>query len=477
MSFPRKRESTLFLVRVVCKKVDTMRKISRRRFLKKVTAAAAGAVSFPYIIPSSVLGADGSTAPSNRIVMGCIGVGGQGTHNMNAFMRNSDVQIVAVCDVDRESNTYYGGGTAGLEPARRKVESYYAGKKEAGTYKGCAAYKDFRELLARNDIDAVTVCTPDHWHGLISVAAAKAGKDIYCEKPLTNTIAEGRAVCDAVNRYGRVLQTGSHERSNDSARFACELVRNGRIGKLHTIHVNIPTDEAHHAKIIASKAPQPLMPVPQGFDYDVWLGPTPSQPYTKMRCHFWWRFILNYGGGEMTDRGAHIIDLAQLGNGTDDTGPIEIVGRGKAPDNGLFNVFMDYEFECKYANGVKLIGRNKRTRGVKFEGTDGWVFIHIHGGQLKAEPKSLLQEFIRPDEIHLGRSPGHHQDFLNAVKTRRQPMAPAEVGHRTATICHLLNIAMLTEQKLQWDPQREQITNDSDANRMLARPMRSPWHL
>ena len=179
----------------------------------------------------------------------------------------------------------------------------------------------------------------------------------------------------------------------------------------------------------------------------------------------------------MTDRGAHIIDLAQLGNNTDDTGPIEIVSEGKAPRDGLFDAFDEYKFECKYDNGVRMIGQSSDTRGLKFEGSDGWIFIHIHGGRLEAEPKSLLQEFIGPNEIHLGRSPGHQRNFLDAVKSRRQPMAPAEVGHRTATICHLLNIAMQTGRKLKWDPQREQIIGDTEADSMLARPMRSPWHL
>ena len=451
--------------------------MTRRQFLKAAAGSAAGAVAFPTIIPAVVLGRGGRVAPSDRIVMGCIGVGGQGTFNMNAFLANPAVQVVAVCDVSRESRDYYGADLRGREPAQRRVESHYAEQTVAGRYKGCATYRDFRELLGRDDIDAVTVCTPDHWHGLISVAAARAGKDIYCEKPLANSVAEGRAICDAVARYGRVLQTGSHERSNDSVRFAVELVRNGRIGRLHTIRVNMPNSDPHHLEVRASGAGQLPMPVPDGLDYDMWLGHTPRDYYTRMRCHFWWRFILNYGGGEMTDRGAHIIDLAQMGNDTDHTGPVEIMGIGADADHGLFNTFMSYQFECRYANGVRLIGGSQGPRGLKFEGTDGSIFIHIHGGRLEAEPSSLLREFIGPGEIHVGRSPGHHQDFLNAVRSRRPPMAPAEAGHRTATICHLVNIAMLTGRTLNWDPIKEQITNDAAANRMLSPPMRSPWHL
>ena len=452
-----------------------MRKINRRQFLKKSAALTPAVLGFPYIVKSSVFGADGSTAPSERIVMGCIGMGGQGTYNMKAFLNNPDVQVVAVCDVNRGNASYdmlyqAPGSTAGREPARVIVNNKYGNRD-------CATYNDFRELLCRDDIDAVSVCTPDHWHGLISIAAAKSNKDIYCEKPLVNTIAEGRALCEAVTRHGRVLQTGSHERSNDSVRFACELVRNGRIGKLHTIRVNMPNSDSHHLEILKSNYPQPTMPVPDGFDYDMWLGHTPWVEYTQRRCHFWWRFILDYGGGEMTDRGAHIIDIGQLGNNTDDTGPIEISGSGKAPDKGIYDTFMEYNFECRYANGVRLIGGSSGNRGLKFEGTDGWIFIHIHGGRLEAEPESLLKESIGPNEIHLGRSPEHHRNFLDSVKTRRQPIAPAEVGHRTAAICHLVNIAMLTGSKLKWEPDTEQIVNNVDANRMLARPMRSPWRL
>jgi predicted dehydrogenase len=454
-------------------------KMNRRRFLKQAASAAIGGVVFPYIIPARAIGAEGVVAPSNRIVMGCIGVGSQGTGNMSAFMRIADVQVVAVCDVDKEySGIGSDGRRFGREPARKLVEKHYGEQSPGGTYKGCAVYNDFREVLTRSDIDAVTVCTPDHWHGLISAAAAGAGKDIYCEKPLVNTIAEGRAVCNAVKEFGRVLQTGSHERSNNTVRYACELIRNGRIGKLHTITINMPNNDPHHLQIIKTNQPQPVMPVPAGLDYDMWLGPTPKADYTRKRSHFWWRFILEYGGGEMTDRGAHIIDLGQFANATDDTGPVEIWGTGKrAPGGGLFDAFMEYDFECRYANGVRLVGVSKGPRGLKLEGSEGWIFIHIHGGRLEARPDSLLREEIGPGEIYLGRSVSHHQNFIDAVKARRQPFASAEVGHRTATICHLVNIAMMTGKRIIWDPVAERITNDAEANRLVEKPMRSPWRL
>ena len=436
-----------------------MKNIRRRDFIKTVSTVAAVS-GFPAVVPASALGLNGSIAPSNRIVMGCIGVGGQGTFNMKAFLSEPDTQVVAACDVDKDH----------LEKARQTINERYANQD-------CKPYTDFRELLARDDIDAVTVCTPDHWHGLIAMAAAKAGKDIYCEKPLTNTIAEGRALVDTVQRYGRVLQTGSHERSRPNARYACELVRNGRIGKLHTIWINLPCNDPHHIEIQKDVGPHPPEPVPDVFDYNFWLGHTPWYPYTSKRCHFRWRFILDYGGGEMTDRGAHVIDLAQLGNGTDDTVPIELDARGEAPPGDLYNAFFNYKFECKYANGVRMIGTTATPRGVKFEGSDGWIFIHVHGGNLEAEPNSLLREQVGPDEIQLGRSPGHHRDFLDSVITRRRPMAPVEVGYHTAVICHLLNISMQLGRKIKWDPEKDEVIDDLTAQAKLYRAMRGPWHL
>lgn len=432
-------------------------KTTRRDFLRKAGAVSLGALAFPYIVPSSAFGADGAVAPSNRIAMGAIGTGGQGTWNLRNFLGNPGVQMLAVCDVDK----------AHREPAKNAVDEKYGNKD-------CAAYNDFRELLARPDIDAVCIGTPDHWHGYICIQAAKNGKDMYCEKPLVNTIAEGIAVREAVHRYGRVLQTGSHERSRPNARYACELVRNGRVGKLHTIHVHLPWDEKRPALLNAEDIP---MPVPEGFDYDMWLGPTPWVAYTERRCHFDFRYILEYSGGEVTDRGAHVIDIGQLGNNTDDTGPVEVKGKGEFLNKGLFDCAFKYEFEFTYANGVRMLCTQNEPRGVKFEGTDGWVFVHIHGGNLEASRPELLREVIGPNEEHLGRSPGHHEDFLNAVRTRGVPFASVEVGHRSATMCHLANIAMLTGRTLKWDPVQERVTNDDTAQRMTYRPPRSPWRL
>lgn len=439
--------------------MSKQRSLSRRGFLRRTGAMAAGAAAFPYIIPASARGADGHVAPSNRITMASIGVGGQGTYDTRALMSLPDVQYLALCDVDKGHR----------EAAGKVVQDYY--QQKTGKAQAIDLYNDFREVLGRDDIDAVMVAPPDFWHAVISVAACKAGKDIYCEKPLANSVPEGRAVVDAVRRYGRVFQTGSHERSRDNARYAAELVRNGRIGKLHTIRVNMPID--NHGPI----GPQPEMPIPEGFDYDMWLGPARPEPYTEKRCHFWFRYILDYSGGEMTDRGAHIIDLAQLGNGTDGHGPISIAGEGWFPEDGLFNTAMGYQFEFEYENGVKLIGESKAPRGIKFEGDDGWVFIHIHGGHLEASRPSLLKEVIGPEELQLGRSRGHHANFIDCVKTRTDPMAPVEVGHGTAVMCHIANIALKRGKKLDWDPVAEQFTNDDEANRMLVPSMRGPWRV
>ncbi len=433
---------------------------SRRKFLRCGSVTAAAALAAPYIVPASALGRDGKAAPSDRLVMGCIGTGGQGVGNMRRFLGEPDVQVVAVCDVDQ-----------------RHRERAAAIANEHNKNQDCAQTGDFREICARDDIDIVTVCTPDHWHALATIAAVTSGKDVYCEKPLANSVGEGRAICQAASQSKRIVQTGSHERSNSNARFACELVRNQRIGELKTIKVNMPCEQQHHQKVRALTTMPPPEEVPEGFDYDMWLGHTAYVPYTPLRCHFWWRFVLAYGGGEMTDRGAHIIDLAQLGAGMDHTGPVHFEAMGVASKTSLYDAFFDYRFVNTYANGVKLIGDTAGPRGVRFEGTDGWVFIHVHGGKLETEPASLLQEEIGTDDIQLGRSPGHQRNFVDAVKSRGEPMAPAEVGHRTASICHLNNLAMGLGRALTWDPDTEQVADDDDANRLLTPDMRDPWTL
>jgi len=440
--------------------------LTRRRFLKNTAALA---VAAPCILPSSALGGEGRPAPSERITMGSIGLGGRGTVNFSTFLGRGDVQILALCDVDKGSMRYEDAWYRGLEPARLDAEKRYAALKSSGSYKGCDTYTDFRELLARDDIDAVVIATPDHWHGPIAVAAAKAGKDIYCEKPLCLTVADGRAMAEAVKRYARVFQCGSQRRSDAKCRFSCELVRNGRIGKLHTVKVGLPG--GHWIRSNAKKTNE-LEPVPEGFDFELWLGPAPWSPYTFNRCHWNWRWNRDYSGGMVTDWGAHYIDMAHWGMGTEETGPIEVQGKGTFPDAGeLWNTATGFEFECLYGNGVKMVVKNAGG-GVRFEGTDGWV--DLEGG---TNPPSLAKSAIGPNEVHLYESNDQHGNFIECVKSRRRTAAPVEIAHRSITPAHLGNIAMLLGRKLKWDPVAERFLDDPGADRFLARPKRAPWRV
>ncbi len=414
-----------------------------RRDLLRAAAWAGTAVTVPSFVPSSVFG---PAAPSNRITIGCIGVGNMGSSDLKAFKANPNAQVVAVCEVDAQR----------LEEAR----------KLASIDKG-ACYSDFRELLARPDIDAVTVVTPDHWHVPICLAAVRAGKDVYCEKPLTLTILEGRILANEVKRYGRVLQTGSQQRSSAEFRQACELVRNGYTGDVKTVIAGLPSN---NRKCEPTWKPEP---VPEGFNYDMWLGPAEWAPYHKQRCHYEFRFLLDYSGGQVTNWGAHHLDIAQWGLGTDDTGPVRIVGQGEFPETGLFTTATKVHFEMTYASGVKLICKTGGS-GTRFEGTKGWV--DVKRGKLETEPASLKTQTIGAHEMHLYESRNHHQNFLDCIKSRQAPIANVEVGHRSATLCHLGNIAMLLKRPLKWDPVKEEFLGDDAANRLRWRPRRAPWN-
>lgn len=446
---------------------------SRRRFLK--TSAAAAALSgFPTIIPASALGREGKPSPSNRITLAMIGTGNQGFNDLRSFLADERVQIVAVCDVNKESLGYWQGKLGGREPARRLVEEHYGKNKESGKYEGCKAYIDFREVIDRKDIDAVEVCTPDHWHAIPVIAAARAGKDIYCQKPLSLTIAEGRAMSNAVKKAGVVFQTGSQQRSDKNFRRACELVRNGRIGKLHTVRVGLPAGRADYAKTGDRKQPEKI---PEGFDYDFWLGPAPYAPYAPARCHVNFRWIYDYSGGQVTDWGGHHPDCAQWGMGTDDTGPVEIrAAKGEFPPDPLWNTATEYYFEAIYSSGVKMIISSKEKGGVTWEGSEGSVWADR--GRLDANPKSILDSEIGENEIHLYKSDNHFRNFIDCMISRQPCVAPVETAHRSITVCHLGNIAMrLGRDKLRWDPEKEQIMDDAEASKMLSREYRDPWTL
>ncbi len=439
------------------------RQLSRRSFLR----AASPVVMAPLIAPASALGLTDRPAPSERIVVGCIGLGGQGDRDMSGLMNDPRVQVVAVCDCDRGSTNYERGWHRGLAPAKAKIEEYYARQRRPGAHRGVFETGDFRELLALDDIDAVTCSTPDHWHAAVVVAAAKAGKDIYCQKPLSLTVEDGRAMVRAVQRSNRIFQCGSQRRSNSKCRHACELVRNGRIGKVHTVLVGLP---GGHSNPRQGRSPE-IMPVPETLDYQTWLGPALYAPYTLDRCHWTYRWNLDYSGGQLTDWGAHFIDMAHWGMGAESTGPIEIEGKGTfPPGSDVWNTATKFRIECLYADGVKMIISNQGG-GVRFVGAEGTVTLS------GADPKSIWESQIGAGEIHLYESNNHYGNFVDSVVSRKPTAAPVDVAHRSITPAHLGNIAIRLGRRLRWDPVREEFVGDSQANRMLSRPYRAPWSL
>jgi predicted dehydrogenase len=424
--------------------------LGRRDFLKG--GAAAGLFT---IIPASALGKGGRPAPSNRIVMGGIGMGGMGMGNMDSFMGQSDVQFVAVCDVDKNH----------LKRAKEAVDRRYGNSD-------CAAYADFRELIARKDIDAISLATPDHWHAVPAVLAANSGKDIYGEKPISHSLLEGRAMADAVKKNGRIWQTGSWQRSVENFRLGAELVRNGRIGKIVKVEVGLPTGSPTGR--VEFKDPPPHL------DYDFWIGPARWQPYADQRTHWNWRWQLDYGGGQMMDWIGHHGDIAHWGMNADNTGGYEFEGTGEYPNMGIWDAATKYHFVAKYRSGMEVHVANSGNQGIrmgtKWIGEKGdWVWVDRGG--FDASNKAWLKERIGPDEVQLYRSPGHHRNFLDCVKSRKATITPAETAHRSASLGHLGQIAMLTGRKIRWNPDTEQILNDPEASRMLMAPLRSPWHL
>jgi predicted dehydrogenase len=408
------------------------------------------------------------------VTLGVIGTGNQGFNDLSSFLRDERVQVLVVCDVNRESAGYWEGKVGGREPAKRLVEKRYAEKKPSGIYKGCDSCVDFRDVLGRKDIEAVEVCTPDHWHAIPVLEACKARKDIYCQKPLSLTIAEGRAMSYAVNKCHVVFQTGSQQRSDYRFRRACELVRNARIGELKTVKVGLPGGRTDYAKCGNRKKPEP---VPPGFEYETWLGPAPEARYAPARCHVNFRWIYDYSGGQVTDWGGHHPDCAQWGMGTEMTGPVEIRNvKAEFPPDPLWNTATEYQFEAVYENGVTMSVSNKHKMGVTFEGTKGTIYVDR--GKLTADPKTILDSKIGPAETHLYKSDDHFRNFIDCVISRAPTAAPVEVAHRSITISHLGNIAMrLGRSSLRWDPRTEQIIGDEEASRMLARPYRDPWKL
>lgn len=414
------------------------------------TAAAGAIVAAPEIIPAHVLGAE---SPSKKINVGFIGVGRHGTGwNLPAYLKQPDARVVVVCDVDREH----------MEFAKEKVDTAYKNKD-------CAMTTDFREVIARKDVDAVMISTPDHWHTVISVMAARAGKDVQCEKP-TLTIDEGKKLIEVIRQEKRVFQTSTEDRSLPMYHRMAELVRNGRIGKLQKIEVVLPKQPTTPGD------PKP-MPVPPELDYEMWVGPAPFAPYTKDRVHFNFRWIWDFAGGIIADWGMHLFDTAQWANNTELSGPVEVEGTGTMWEGGLYDTPKDYNLTYRYANGV-VMTCTAGDPSIKFIGTEGWVGNHGWRKPVEASSPEILNSVIGPNELHLYTNPeGEHRDFLDCMKSRKDPYFPVEIGHRVATVCHIGNLCLRLGRKLQWDPKAERFVKDDAANAMLARPMRSPWKI
>lgn len=428
---------------------------SRRRFLKKAAGTAAAVMTAPFIIPGTALGKNGAVAPSDRIVMGGIGLGGMGTGNSRSFLQRDEVQYVAVCDVDLDH--------------RERAASMVNGKYKNND---CRTYIDYREFLEKEKLDAVTIAVPDHWHALLATAAAEKGLDVYGEKPLARSIKEGRAIVNAVKKNKVIWQTGSRQRSVSNFHRAAELVINGRIGKVHHVDVGLPNG-------VASIGTPPAMKPPEGVDWGMWLGPAPTVPYRGV-LHFHWRWIMDYSGGQLTDWAGHHVDIAHWGLGYDLTGPETIEGEGVYPREGIYDVPTEYDFTCTYKSGVTMrVANSRRQRfgmGTAWYGDKGWIHVS-RGNVLKASDPKILEDKIGAGEKHLYRSFDHHQNFLDCVRSRKETIAPSEVALRSISVALLGEIAMLTGKKITWNPETEEIIGNPYASRLLRKPYKEPWKL
>ena len=454
--------------------------MKRREFIKSAVATTAGIVSFPAIVPSLVFG---KPSPNNKINIAQIGFGRIAqSHDLPETIKHDMCRVVAVADVDIKR----------AKDGKKWIEQYYAKKASKKKYVDVKVYQDYRQMLADKSIDAVIISTPDHWHAQPAIEAALAGKDIYLQKPATLTIAEGRLMSDIVHRNGRIFQMGTQQRSMKpwpQYRDVCELVRNGRIGEVKRIEVGLGADPAGKEET--------EMPVPANLNYDMWLGSTPLVYYTEKRVHPQndysrpgWLRCEQFGAGMITGWGAHHIDIAHWGMGTEFTGPVEIEGEAEFPKSGLWNVHGKFKVHAKYANGVTMDISSSFPNGVRFEGTDGWIFVtrgkarvtasdpvfeNIKNKSIDASDPKILQFEPGPNEIHLYKSPEQHLNWLQCIRTRKQPVAPAEIGHRSCSACLLSHIAMKLPGKLYWDPKKERFINNDRANKMVSRPQRYPY--
>ncbi len=443
------------------------RAINRRSFLKKGLAASAAGAFLPHIIPASALGRNGFVAPSNRIVIGGIGLGGMGMGNMNSFLRKKEVQFVSVCDVD----------TAHNEAAQKLINQRY-GNNDA------RSYTDFREFLEQEKLDAVSIAVPDHWHGILSIAAINKGLDIYGEKPLARTIVEGRQIVEAAQKHNVIWQTGSWQRSVPHFRRAVHLVRNGVLGKVSHVEVGLP--DGH-----SSIGNPPIQTPPETVNYDMWLGPAPKVPYRGV-LHFHWRWMMDYSGGQLTDWAGHHVDIAHWALNLDDTGPVEVEGQGTFPVDGIYNVPVEYVINCKYENGLAMLVANQsyfvsRRKGNEWSqnknigmgtvwyGENGWIHVNRQG-LYASNPEWLnIPESELKEAVYI--SNDHQQNFIDCVRSRKPTITPVATAHNSISVALIGEIAMLTSEKLKWDYKQERFTNSEYANRLLSRPFRAPWEI
>ncbi len=451
--------------------------MKRRNFINNLAIGAVGTLGFPTIVPAHVLG--GKDAPSNKINIGQIGCGRIArTHDLPATWRYDKARIMAVCDLDRHRT----------EETKQLVEEYYTKKTGQSNYIDVKMYDDYREMLLNKDIDAVMISTPDFWHAQPAMEAALAGKDIYLQKPTSLTIHEGRQLAEVIKKTGRILQVGTQQRSSSQFRIAAELVRNGRIGKLHTVKVGLPGDP--------SGPPAPEMPIPKGFNYDMWLGSTPNMPYTEIAVHPQkgydrpgWLRMEQFGAGMITGWGQHHYDSAAWGMDTEYTGPISVEAVAEFPKSGLWNVHGDFMAKAEYANGITMYTSGGFPNGIRYEGTEGWIFVSrgdyavtssdptskIRAKALDASDPKILESVIGPNELHLYHSDEQHGNWLDCIETRKEPISPIEIGHRACTVCLITHVAMKIPRTLQWDPTKEVFVNDAEANAYLRRTQRAPY--
>jgi predicted dehydrogenase len=438
--------------------------MERRLFLRNAMATAAGAIVIPSIIPSSVMG---KNAPGNKINIGLIGCGRIAReHNLPEILKYETAKVIAVCDLDSKR----------MEDGKKFIEDFYNRKSGSSGYINVKMYEDYRQMLLNPEIDAVIICTPDHWHAQPAIESALAGKDIYLQKPATLTVAEGRLLCDVVARQGVILQVGAQCRSSSPQyRKAAELVRNGRIGKIHTVKIGFPGDPSGS---VASE-----MAVPKNLNYDRWLGSTPEIFYTEMRVHPQdgysrpgWLRCEQFGAGMITGWGAHMFDYSAWGMDTEHTGPVTVEGVAQFPKTGLWDVHGDFMVKAEYENGISMYVNSGFPAGIKYEGDEGWIFVsHVGKNTFDASDPRMLGSEIKENEIHLYHSDEHHGNWLECIKSRKQPISPIEIGHRACTMCLISHIAMKVPGVLQWDPKGERFRKNDRANSLLKRKQRFPY--